>query len=103
MIVIFSSIEIMLVRKQKEGTVSDNDGATGAHLVGARPVEHGCGSYFGSVKELSNRSWGSRGLDPWAASPSGGERGSPSQFPRQTFMSIICKRIITLSENQINR
>ena len=56
----------MLFRKLKEGPVSDSDGATGAHrLVGARPVEHGCGSYFGSVKEKSNRSW-----------------GSPSQFPR---------------------
>ena len=74
----------MLVRKLKEGPVSDRDGATGAHrLVGARPVEHVCGSYFGSVKEKSNRSWGSRGLAPWAASPIGGERGSPSQFPRQ--------------------
>ncbi len=31
----------MLFREQ--GTVSDSDGATGAHrLVGGRPVEHGC-------------------------------------------------------------
>jgi hypothetical protein len=77
-------IGIMLVRKLKEEPLSDRDRATGAYrLVGARPVEHVCGSYFGSVKEKSNRSWGSRGLAPWAASPIGGERGSPSQFPRQ--------------------
>jgi hypothetical protein len=41
----------MLVRKLKEGT-ADSDGATGAHrLIGVRPVEHGFGSYFGSVRE----------------------------------------------------
>jgi len=51
------SVEIMLVKKPKRGPVLDSDGATGAHrLVGARPVEHGCGPYFGSVKEKSNRS-----------------------------------------------
>ena len=73
----------MLVIKPKRGPVSDSDGATGAHrLVGARPVEHGCGSYFGSVKEKSNRFWGSRGLAPLGCLPLWGERGSPSQFPR---------------------
>ncbi len=78
------SVEIMLFREPKRGSVSDSDEATGAHrLIGARPVEHGCGKYFGSVKEKSNRSWGSRGLAPLGASPFGGERGSPSQFPRQ--------------------
>ena len=68
--------KIMLVKEnQKRGPVSDSDGATGAHrLVGARPVEHGCGSFFGSVKEKSNRSWGSRGLAPLLPPPLG-ERG----------------------------
>jgi len=56
----------MLVKKPKRGPVSDSEGATGAHrLVGARSVEHGCGSR--QRGEKSNRSWGSR--------------GSPSQFP----------------------
>jgi hypothetical protein len=74
------SVEIILVRKPTRGLVSDSDGATGAHrLVGARPVEHGCGPYFGSVEETTALG-GSRGLPPWATSPSGGERGSPSQF-----------------------
>ena len=50
----------------------------------ARPVEHGCGSYFSSVKEKSNRSLGSRGLAPSGCLPTGGERGSPSQFLRQS-------------------
>ena len=68
--------------KNEEGPVTDSDGATAAHrLIGARPVEQGCGSYFGSVKEKSNRSIGVKGVFFWAASPSGGERGSPSQFP----------------------
>ena len=74
----------MLVRKPKKGPVSDSDRATGAHrLVGARPVEHGCGSFFGSVKKNPTAHGGQGGLPPWAASPTGGERGSPSQFPRQ--------------------
>ena len=75
----------MLFRKLKEGPVSDSDGATGAHrLVGARPVEHGCGSYFGRLGEkIQPVHGGQGGLPPWAASPTGGERGSPSQFPRQ--------------------
>jgi hypothetical protein len=60
--------------------ISDSDGATGTHcLVGARPVGYGWGSFFGRVKEKSNRSWESRGLAPlWVASPSWGERESPS-------------------------
>jgi hypothetical protein len=41
----------------------------------ARPMEHGCGSYFGSVKGKSNRSWGSRGLAPLGCFPPMGERG----------------------------
>ena len=66
----------MLFRKQKRGKVSDSDGATGAHrLVGARPVEHGCGSYFGSVKEKSNRSIGVKGACPLMLPPPLGERG----------------------------
>ena len=35
---------------------------------------------LGSVKEKSNRSWGQGGLPPWAASPTGGERGHPRNF-----------------------
>ena len=65
-----------VLRKLKEGRVLDSDGATGAHhLVGARPVEHGCGSYFGSVKGNSNSSWGS-GLPP----PLGKRGGPPRNF-----------------------
>ena len=65
--------------------VSDSDGASGAHrLFKARPVAHGCGSCFGSLREKSNRSPGVRGpCPPGLPSPTGGERGSPSQFPRQ--------------------
>jgi hypothetical protein len=49
-------------------------------LSGLAPVEHGCGSQIVSIKEKSNRSWRSGGgMPPHAASPSGGERGSPSQ------------------------
>ena len=61
----------MLFRKTKRGPVSDNDGATGAQrLVGARPVEHGCGSYFGSVEQKSNRSIGANGgLPPLVCLP----------------------------------
>jgi hypothetical protein len=72
----------MLVKKTKEGTVSDSDGATGAHrLVGARPVEHGCGSYFGSVGERSNRSIGVNGACPLGLPPPLGERGGhPRNF-----------------------
>ena len=72
----------MLVRKLKEGPVSDSDGATGAHrLVGARPVEHGCGSCFGSVKEKSNRSIGVKGACPLGLPPPLGERGGhPRNF-----------------------
>jgi len=56
----------------------DYDGATGARrLVGARPVEHGHGR--GPQKKRSGIG-GQGGLPPWAASPSGGERGSPSQI-----------------------
>ena len=43
---------------------SDSDGATGSHLVGARPGSMAVDRYFGSVKEKSNRSWGSRRLAP---------------------------------------
>ena len=51
-------------------------GATGAHrLVKVCPVEHGCGSYFGSVKEKSNRSRGSRGLAPLGCLPHWGREG----------------------------
>jgi hypothetical protein len=73
----------MLFRKLKEGTgIGFSGGATGAHrIVGARLVEHGCGSYFGSVKEKSNRSWvkGS----PLMLPPLRGREGVTSQFPRQ--------------------
>ena len=82
----------MLVRKLKRGPVSGSDGATGAHrLVGARPVEHGCGSYFGSVKEKSNRSRGSRGLAPLGCLPLWGREGvtlaisTPAQKTRGDF------------------
>jgi hypothetical protein len=29
--------------------------------------------------------WGSRGRTPWDASPSGGERGSPSHSPKNRY------------------
>ena len=75
----------MLVRKLKRDRYRIAMGPTGAHrLVGARPMEHGCGFYFGRVKEKSNRSIGVKGACPlMLPPPTGGERGSPSQFPRQ--------------------
>ena len=35
-----------------------------------------------SHMKQENKKWGSRGCSPWAASPSGGERGSPSYLPQ---------------------
>jgi hypothetical protein len=91
----------MHVRKLKRGPVSESDGAAGARrLVGARPVEHGYGSYFGSVKEKSKRSWGSRGLAPLGCFPPLGERGghphkfyaslkkTPGDFSRAKFFTF---------------
>ena len=47
-------------------------------------MEYCCEPYFGSVKEKSNRSIGVKGACPlMLPPPTGGERGSPSQFPRQ--------------------
>ena len=82
----------MLFRKLKVGT---GIGAmvTGAHrLVGARPVKHGCGSYFGSVKEKFNRFMGSRGLAPLGCLPRWGRErvtlaiSSSSQKTRREFL-----------------
>jgi hypothetical protein len=81
----------MLFRKLKEGPVSDSDGATGAHrLVGARPVEHGCGSYFGSVKKNPTAHGGQGGPAPSCCLPTGGERvtlaiSTPDQKTRKGF------------------
>jgi hypothetical protein len=74
----------MLFRKtKKEDRYPIAMGSPGAYrLVGIRPVEPGCGSYFGSM-EKNPTVGGQGGLPPWAASPTGGERGSPSQFLRQ--------------------
>jgi hypothetical protein len=73
----------MLLENPKEGPVSDSDEASGSHrLAGARPWS-GCGPFFGSVKEKSNRSWGQGACPLGLPPPTGGERGSPSQFPRQ--------------------
>jgi len=38
--------------------------------------------------EYMNSKWGSRGSTPWAASPSGGERGSPHKFDVVSFGMI---------------
>ena len=66
----------MFFRKPKWGPVLDSDGATGAHrLVGARPVEHGCGLYFGRLGEKSNRSRGSRGPALLGCLPHWGREG----------------------------
>ena len=66
----------MLVRKLKEETVSDSDGATGAHrLVGARPVEHGCRSFFGSVEKNPTALGGQGGLPPLGCLPLRGREG----------------------------
>ena len=82
----------MLLRKLKEGTVSDSDGATGAHrLVGARPVEHGCGSYFGSVKKNPTAQSGSKALALSYCFPLWGREGvtlaisTPAQKTRRDF------------------
>jgi hypothetical protein len=74
--------EIMLIRKLKEGLVSDNDLATGVHrLVGACPE----GAWLWIVLRLGKRKiqplLGVKGAcPPWAASPTGGERGHPRNF-----------------------
>ena len=72
----------MFFRKPKSEPVSDSDGTTGAHrLIGARPVEHGCGLYFGDVKEKSSRAWGVKGACPLGLPPPLGERGGhPHNF-----------------------
>ncbi len=71
----------MFFRKPKRGPVSDSDGAKGAHrLVGARPVEHGCGSYFGSL-EKNPTAHGGQGACPLGLPPPLGERGGhPRNF-----------------------
>ncbi len=64
----------MLVRKPKEGPVSDSDGATGAHrLVGARPVEHGCGSR--QLKRKIQPLLGVKGACPLGCLPLWGREG----------------------------
>jgi len=35
--------------------------------------------------KLNDKTGGQGGLPPWGASPSGGERGSPSQFHKMTL------------------
>jgi len=40
---------------------------------------------------------GSRGRTPWAASPSGGERGSPSYLP-QKFNQVIEEKRISIKD-----
>ena len=82
----------MLCRKLKEGTGIGSDGATGAHrLIGVRPVEHGCGSCFGCVREKSIRSLGSRGLALLGCLPFWGREGvtlvfsMPAQKTRRDF------------------
>jgi hypothetical protein len=74
----------MLFLKAEEGPVSDSDGATGAHrLVGFAPwrwlwiVLRQCRRKIRPLMGVK------RACPPHAASPSGGERGSPSHFSRQ--------------------
>jgi hypothetical protein len=58
-------------------------------------VEYGCRSYFGSVKEKSNRSWGSRGLAPLGCLPLWGREGvilaisMPAQKTRGDFYRAV--------------
>jgi hypothetical protein len=69
----------------------DSDGATGSHrLVGARRVEHGGGSYFGSVKKIQPL-MGSRGFTPSCCLPLWGREGvtlaisTPAKKTRRDF------------------
>ena len=72
----FCSVEIMLFRTKKGDRYRTAMGPTGAHrLVGARPVEHSCGSYFGSVKEKSNLSWVKVACPLMLPPPRGGREG----------------------------
>jgi len=66
-------------RKPDQTLVLDYDEATGARrLAGARPVVFGC---RWDPWEERFENGGQGGFPPWTASPSGGERGSPSQIP----------------------
>ena len=102
---IFALEKSCSLENQKNEPVSDSDGVTGAHrLVGARPMEYGCGSYFGSA-ERSNRSWGSRGLAPSCCLPHWGREGvtlaisTPAQKTRGDFYRacIFLKDLINIT------
>ncbi len=79
----------------------NNDSATGAcRLVGARPVEHGRGSYLRSIEKISPANGGSMGSSPWAASPSGERGGYPRNFrasSKNTTDSYEAKKFIILT------
>ncbi len=73
--------------------VADSDGATGAHrLVGARPVEHGCGSYFGMVEKNPTAQQGSRRPASLGCLPLWGREGvtlvisTPAQKTKKGFL-----------------
>ncbi len=69
------------------------------HLFGLAPW-----SRTGYPCEKMIQNWGSRGQPPWAASPSGGERGSPSQIPLSAFKNMISKELkILLCRNRHER
>jgi hypothetical protein len=73
----------MLVEKTKKG---DRYRIAMGH--GRSPSRRGLAPWsmaFGSRQQKNPTALGGGqgGLPPWAASPSGGERGSPSQFPHQ--------------------
>jgi hypothetical protein len=61
-------------------------------------VEHGSGSFFGSVKEKSSRSWGSRGLAPLGCLPHWGREGvtlaisKPIKKPGRDFCRAVKKK-----------
>ena len=99
----------MLLRKPKRGLVSDSDGATGAHrLVGARPVEHGCGLYLGQRKRKIQPLKGVKGISPSCCLPQLGERGghhrnfhASLKKTRRGFLQILIFLKIAAPEEQL--
>ena len=73
----------MLVRKPKKGPVSDSDRPRALTASSGLAPWSMVWIVLRQRKRKIRPLPGVKGLAHWAASPFGGERGSPSQFPRQ--------------------